>query len=774
MFCLLLIIMGVQSIQCLINPKFSAYGIVVTDNRYSSLYLIKGNHLEKLVSGPGCGRYYTLSKDGRFIGFKLISEDGSQVPVIYDIINNKIDSLFQPRFQVGQVSFDLEGRCAFTIGNQLVVMCDDFIKRYPLSNYANIAPISPDGGYVVFNDASDQLWLFNLSDNKKICITDHKQGYLYPVWSNDSRFIAYTSMDGFIKVYDIYYKKRYNLGKGMGYSWTFDNKHLIFYTTESDGHRLLKSELFLERYDGRERIQLTATDDIFEMNPGFYARDKIIFDSYKNGEIWTGRIKDNQLIGLKKVFGSCDTFKINYYDVKYTGCRAGSLDVPYLHQVYDVPDWFDGHWACAPTTAMMGIAFYYRLPFWDCRCSSPGGHISHYGRYICERYHYYEIDYNLQAQDPSGNRAQGGYGYMWYDTNRPYTQMALYLSNHGLNSWRDDSPTFNETTDELNAGYPYGMCVGLTQAGHLVLAVGCVSGRHILIFNDPYGNKNTPGYPSYDGKYARYDWPGYNNGYENLNYVYWTVGMRGVLEPLTDTIVDDLQFNGGFYLNTNAPSSMKFWRDREPGFRHHFWWTYTTAVLTEDTCYAIWTPVLEESGDYEVFSYIPGNDANAATARYQVFHKDGVDTVVLNQADYNDEWASLGVYPFDTAGGYVYLGDGTGIQGEHIGFDAMRWSFKGSGVVQKRGGGFAYAVSLYPQPAKKVIHLRFNSRRVCDLSTALFDITGRCLYQEDRTTVGPGLQVINLSYPEIPCGVYLLRISLEHKDIFKKIVFIDK
>jgi len=32
-------------------------------------------------------------------------------------------------------------------------------------------------------------------------------------------------------------------------------------------------------------------------------------------------------------------------------------DVPYVHQVYDTPDWHNGNWSCAPTTAIMTIAY---------------------------------------------------------------------------------------------------------------------------------------------------------------------------------------------------------------------------------------------------------------------------------------------------------------------------------------------------------------------------------------------------------------------------------
>ena len=54
-----------------------------------------------------------------------------------------------------------------------------------------------------------------------------------------------------------------------------------------------------------------------------------------------------------------------------------------------------------------------------------------------------------------------------------------------------------------------------------------------LIFNDPYGNKNVS-YPSANGAGAIYDWPGYNNGYQNLNGVDRYVYARGTVAVNTN------------------------------------------------------------------------------------------------------------------------------------------------------------------------------------------------------------------------------------------------
>jgi hypothetical protein len=73
----------------------------------------------------------------------------------------------------------------------------------------------------------------------------------------------------------------------------------------------------------------------------------------------------------------------------------------------------------------------------------------------------------------------------------------------------------------------------LTTAGHYITTVGYFDNdaQRTAIFNDPYGNKNTPGYPSYDGAGACYDWPGYSNGYQNLKTVHCFIYARAGWPP---------------------------------------------------------------------------------------------------------------------------------------------------------------------------------------------------------------------------------------------------
>ncbi|MEO0189804.1 MAG: T9SS type A sorting domain-containing protein [candidate division WOR-3 bacterium] len=769
--CLLLMVIEPEVYLC--NPVSTPYGIVLTNNYCNNLYLLTEDGLKEIYSAPGCGRYYSVSYDKRKIGFKIIKENGLQIPAIYDLKTNKIENLYSPVYQAGQISFSKDGKIAFTIGEELFIQNNKETKKYRLGVYANLCPISPDGNFMVFNDDYDQLWLLNLTDNSRIRFTDNKYGYCYTQWSPDSRFIAYSTLGGFIKVYDRIENRTYDIDEGKSFNWSPDSRYLIYYKTYTDGHKLTNSELFMSNYDGSTKNQLTNTPDIYEMDPSFVDSKNIIYHTFDREEIIQAEIEHNKPINSKILFKSTKPLKINYYNISSDFGSRDSIDVPYVHQVYDTPDWHNGHASCAPTTAIMAIAYYRKLPYWDCWCSTPYGHTSHFGNYICAIYNYREVTYNWVAQDWGGNDAWGGYGYMWYNGYSPYSRMYNYLTYHALNSWIDDSPTWEETQAEVSAGWPYCMCVGLTTAGHLVLAVGQVLNWHTLIFNDPYGNKNTPGYPSYDGKYARYDWPGYNNGYQNLNSVYWCRGARGSWPAPVDTIVDDLQIRYpnepyGFYMFTDSPSTMRFYHDNLSGYNGHFWWTYTT--ISADTCYVTWTPHLPSAGTYEVLAYIPSTNATA-NARYRIYYAGGNTTVTINQNNYSNQWVSLGIFPFNTTGGYVYLGDASGTSMQRIAFDAMRWHYVGQAVEEVEKENIE-KVLLLNSMVKNTITLRFNLIKNTKIIISIFDITGAIVYLK-TANLPSGESIQKVDAQSLSSGVYFIKVTADEVNYMKKIIKIQ-
>jgi len=191
-------------------------------------------------------------------------------------------------------------------------------------------------------------------------------------------------------------------------------------------------------------------------------------------------------------------------------------NVPYIHQLYDTPDYFNGNGACNASSALMAITYYGKLPYSDITCSWPYSHTSHYGQYVSEIYEYNGHKYNIGYADPAGRTAYGGYGYYWGASIDRKQNLSDYISHHGLTSSVDWDESWSKLKTEINSNHPVVILVTHSLSdGHYVLAIG-YNDQGTVIVNDPYGNLNTSPWKDYDGAGVKYDWPGYNNGYADL------------------------------------------------------------------------------------------------------------------------------------------------------------------------------------------------------------------------------------------------------------------
>ncbi|HBF87013.1 MAG TPA: hypothetical protein DDX39_00115 [Bacteroidales bacterium] len=674
------------------NLAQSSKGLVYTDNYASKLYLLENGVSQVLVSSPGCGRYYNISPDKSKIGYKHITETGLQAPAIYDLNTGDIKLLHQPVKLCGQVFFAQNGTIVYTIGTKLQILQDKKTKEVELGIYVNYTPISSDGKYVVVNSIDDQLSILNLSSLEKIQFTNNLTGYVYPKWSPDNKKIMFSSLDGNLYVFDLLENATYDLGRGGNANWDNNSKKILFQEIFSQDFKFLGSEIVRIKYNGTEKHYLTQTPEINEMNPIIGNNNEIFYHTYNQRKLVKANLNADKsgLLSETVLFHESNPLEIAFFNTNaYQQTKDEVIiripgEVPYVHQVYDTPTWHAGWGSCAPTTSVMAFAYFNRLPKWPTEVDhgqSWDPHTNDYGSYVADRYRFREVYYE-STEDAYGTTAYGGYGYMWTGSYSPNSRMRQYIENHGITSnqlWTS-SCTYSYTTTEIDLGYPHPLCNYLTSSGHLTLAIGYFQDQHTLVFNDPYGNKNTPGYPSYDGQDSYYDWPGYSNGYQNLDNdgshggIAWTVRARTTEKAYNDTLIDDNDYEHGFYIHNQTPSHQRYFRSQLIGYGGQMWWTGSMSTGS-DVCYVTWTPTLDEAADYEVFAYIPSNYATAQDCRYKIHFNGGDTTVIVDQGLYSDEWVSLGIFPFlQGQESSVYLGDYNGYDGEYMAFDAIKFS----------------------------------------------------------------------------------------------------
>lgn len=146
--------------------------------------------------------------------------------------------------------------------------------------------------------------------------------------------------------------------------------------------------------------------------------------------------------------------------------------------------------------------------------------------------------------------------------------------------------------------------------------------------------------------------------------------------PSGDIIVDDK--SSGFSLG--GPSSS--WYERSVGYNGHSYWTYNSDVQAYN--FAKWMPQLPRAGNYQVYAFVPKQQADTRSARYRLSHNGQEHSYWIDQSVYFDRWVSLGTYYFVANGNeYVYLDDVTGepYASHKIGFDAVKFVSKEGGVT---------------------------------------------------------------------------------------------
>jgi Tol biopolymer transport system component len=748
----------------LASPMSTRAGIVCTNSLCSAIYVSREGELREIIRGPGVGYGFTVSPDGSLLGLKCIDDDGLQAPAVLDPASGVLHRLHEPVQRAGQVSFSGNGRIAYTIGNELLVTDGNAVQRYDLGTYVNQAPISPDGSAVAYNDADDQIHIRTLRTGEDVTVTDGSQGYHSPQWSPDGRKLLVSIFGGRWVVSDVSLQRTYSPVSGKHPSWYPDSRHAVFERDSIiEGTRLVGADLFIAGYTGGNAIQVTTTSDLLEMDPSVAPDGSILYHTCGLRDIRAVRLSDG-VLAVRPLASLPAPIAIVPAPAPRGGTSVTQLNIPYVHQVYDTPDWFNGHSACAPTQAIMVIGYYGLLPGWVISCAEPFGHPSALGNYVADKYRFGGKEFSAAAA-AGDTYGAGGYGFMW-STGSPHTRMADYFRAHGMTATQTEGTPHSTALAEVTAGYPFSMCVGLTSAYHLVVAHGVGDEPHTLIFNDPYGDKNR-GYMNYYGKNVRYDWPGYNNGYQNLTDVAWCIATRASVAAHADTLVDDLQFARGFTMRNAPPSSMWYYKDLLRGINNHMWYT-TTKAGDMDTCSVTWVPVLPQDGIYEVLAYIPVSKATAAP--YYVNHATGTQKVVINQRSFSEAWASLGEYAFLASGGAsVSLGDAGSIPGQDIVFDAVRWSYRGPLATVASRDRVPSGLTLepnFPNPFNPTTSIGYSvgvdsrgSLVAAMVRLAVYDMLGRevAVLVDERKT--PGFYATTWDALGLASGMYVCRLS---------------
>ncbi|MCK4261338.1 MAG: C39 family peptidase [Halanaerobiales bacterium] len=519
--------------------------VLITSSNYHGLNLVNNitDKIDKVSKSMNSGYYATISPDKRFVcykGFKMDKDAIMQAPMLYDIEQKKSIMLSDWSSLVGTPVVATNGNIAYTVGNEMFITnAFSQVQSINLGYHVNLLTFSPDGSKLTFSDYNGQIVVLEVGQNTMITLDG--SNYWWPKFSpQGDQILARTINDKAISI-DLKNKEIKAEIKGEALGWvnneTFACLEKII--DEKEGKVKKSSLVLMNTTDGTsETIELIAGD----------ANAVLKGDSLaivRNNKLECGKVKNKNLYldtkPMEPEVPTTDYIRENKKEKSNTGDFTiltkyeNSSEVylspfPYIHQVYDTPNEFNGHWACGASSALMAIQYYNVLSTHPITVSVPYSHTSDYGWYVSNVYTHGQKTFNIYSDDPSGNSFAGGYGYItqndWEDTKG---HMRDYIQYHGRGSSVDWSPTWTELQSDINNNHPFVVLTSLTSSGHYITCRGYMKNQHTAIFQDPYGDKNyqsSDGYPNYIGYWTRYDWPGYNNGYVNLSTVHCYIYCR--------------------------------------------------------------------------------------------------------------------------------------------------------------------------------------------------------------------------------------------------------
>jgi len=506
--------------------------VLITNSQHDGLILqdvAKGESV-LVTEGMNSGYYASISPDNQYVCYKAIVKKKGvllQAPMLYGIETGETVTLNGLCKVVGTPAVSADGKIAYTVLDQLIVMDSNFeiIDKFDLGHHVNLISFSPDGEQIAYNNKNEQIVVLDLASGIKEVVTDGKKAYWGPKYSPQGDKLAISSVCGSVACVDLAGWSMKIVGNGETPGWV-DNNTIAFVKRTIEKEQVTQTDL-VSVSAGGETISRVC------LNKGM-ARAAISGKNVavaKGGGMKAGAIAPGKLnlindVTIPEGMGG-ELYSAGTEQVVTNGNITEIIGVPVIHQVYDTLDSHCGYWSCGATSALMAIQYYDILPANPYMISTPYQHVSNYGYYISEIYTYNNHTYNIPGLDSCDNTVYGGYGYIiqndWEDTKG---HMAEYITYHGPTSSVDWSPTFTKAQAEIDSDDPFVLLNSLTASGHYITGIGYYSDQYTLVFNDPYGNKNTTGYPSYDGGRVFYDWPGYNYGNENLNTVHCYIYCR--------------------------------------------------------------------------------------------------------------------------------------------------------------------------------------------------------------------------------------------------------
>ena len=280
------------------QPVWSPDGtkLAFAESNYRGIWVkwLESGKLEQVVDKAGAGYRFAWSPDGRYIAYRARYVDNLRAKhaiEVVDVASKQVRRLTEPAKRVGLPLWGNDVKTLFYTLNQKLQKLDTKLTPEPGRLFR-----PPHAGREILAFTQYQrLRVAEGFDSLEVRPLLPERKVINPVLSPDGRLLACEEYGGPLWVIDVDSGEATALGEGYRPSWSPDGKWLCFMVTRDDGYQYLASDIYAASADGKQRYQLTATDDLLEMEPSWSPDGQhIAFGEYKTGQIFVLKVKTVQ------------------------------------------------------------------------------------------------------------------------------------------------------------------------------------------------------------------------------------------------------------------------------------------------------------------------------------------------------------------------------------------------------------------------------------------------------------------------------------------------
>jgi Tol biopolymer transport system component len=256
--------------------------LALTQAKHTGIYLMDPvtGAVTTVTEETPAGYRFSWSPDERSIAYKaLVDAQAIRKAVkIADLETGQIRQISGLSADVGVPAWFPDGRIGYTYeGNFLVVDEEGTITETIPGIASNVAAISSDGQWILYNDTQDRMWTYHLGDGERFQATPDGRRFFNPVWSPAEPVAIVNELGGPFHLLDIADGTLTELDHGNHYAWSPDGAQIVYDITADDGHYITAADLYVINKDGSAKTTLTMSTENLEMFPSWSPQGRIAF-----------------------------------------------------------------------------------------------------------------------------------------------------------------------------------------------------------------------------------------------------------------------------------------------------------------------------------------------------------------------------------------------------------------------------------------------------------------------------------------------------------------